>query len=250
MALSEQAVRHREFSLSLEDCVILDIVIANPLSTMLRANREPKMGDSQGGGAAWAAAEVLAQNPISGYLGAIAASPSTSLRPIFEFLFNSVPEFLCAGLARVALGLQSVYPSFRLADWFTNTGTAVTNLLQDVQGCGSAVAVMPITGAVKTTWNQTWYFEAYKNWTSVGNKPFAEWDDRNGGCSLYGHFCQFFQVHWAEDMRHIPIRKIRRHGSWLDLISVMPYAIAPAKQLAIGLDPSRMESLVPSSRLL
>ncbi|KAJ9617152.1 hypothetical protein H2200_000873 [Cladophialophora chaetospira] len=130
------------------------------------------MGDSQGGGAAWAAAETLANSTIPGYLGAVAVSPSTSVRSALEVVLG-VPTILGSGLARFALGVQSVYPAFRLTDWFTDIGIAATRLLQDVQGCGSSASVLLVPDAVKPTWNQSWYFNAYSNWTSVGNKPFA-----------------------------------------------------------------------------
>ena len=130
------------------------------------------MGDAEGGDGAWAVAEMLANNAMPGYLGAIAASPSTSFLSVVESTLG-IPTILGSILARFAYGVQSVYPSFRFTDWFTDTGVAATQLLLDVQGCGSATAVLVPGNAVKSTWRQSWYFNAYNTFTSVGNKPFA-----------------------------------------------------------------------------
>ncbi len=130
------------------------------------------MGDSQGGGAAWAAAEVIANNTAPEYLGAVVISPSTSVRSAIELVLGS-PAVLGSAFARTVLGLQSVFPSFHFTDWLSDTGIAITHLLQDVQGCGSAAAELLVPDSINPAWNQTWYFDAYSNLTSVGNKPFA-----------------------------------------------------------------------------
>ena len=107
------------------------------------------MGDSQGGGAAWATAEQLANTTTPGYLGAVVVSPSTSARSALEFLLDK-PAILGSALVRAVFGLQSVYPSFRLPDWLTDTGVAATHLLQDVQGCNSAAAELLVLDAVRS----------------------------------------------------------------------------------------------------
>jgi pimeloyl-ACP methyl ester carboxylesterase len=123
------------------------------------------MGHSQGGGAAWGAAQILAKNPVKGYLGTVAGSPGTSIKASFSARFNQ-PTSLGSYLARVGTGLSSVFPSFQLSDWLTEQGVRTTQLLQDLQGCQSvALELLSQPGLVKDGWNS--------NLTSAGGRPFA-----------------------------------------------------------------------------
>ena len=130
------------------------------------------MGHFQGLGELWGAPETPANNPVSGYLGTIATSASTLLRCAVLAVLH-VPKVLFSRLARVAFAIRSVYPSFQLSGWFTDIGIAATNLFQDEEGFQSAASVLTVSGALKSTWENMWYFNTYSNSTSVGNKPFA-----------------------------------------------------------------------------
>jgi len=130
------------------------------------------MGHSQGGGVAWGVAEVLEEaqeefrDLTSGYRGTVAGSPSTD---VFSGQLSFIAPF-------VGLGLASVFPSFRLADWFTPAGAARMELFQELEG-GIGVAQQLFVGdgtvqILKEGWNATWYVEAYGKLANAGRRPF------------------------------------------------------------------------------
>ncbi len=136
------------------------------------------MGHSQGGGAAWGAATVLASNGSDaeelrkGYLGTIAGSPWTSLGTTLRFVQTKTS--LNSIVARLATGVQSVFPSFSLSDWLTEKGVRVVELLQDLQGCQSvSVELFTSDDLLRDDWNQSWYAGTYDNLTSNIGRPFA-----------------------------------------------------------------------------
>ncbi|KAL8867324.1 MAG: hypothetical protein Q9174_005737 [Haloplaca sp. 1 TL-2023] len=87
------------------------------------------MGHSQGGGAAWAAAQRQHDQPVEGYLGAIAASPITNVLnlppdgPLFELL-----------IAAVFGSLQHLYPEINISDVLTDETLRHWQLYQDLRG--------------------------------------------------------------------------------------------------------------------
>ncbi|KAK8848747.1 secretory lipase [Apiospora arundinis] len=134
------------------------------------------MGHSQGGGVAWGVADVLAERDpqeefrdlAQGYRGTVAGSPTTDV-------FSGPPSFIAPF---VGLGLASVFPSFRLADWFTPAGAARVELFRALEG-GIGVAQHLFMGdgtnnvqLLKDGWNETWYVEAYGNLANAGRRPF------------------------------------------------------------------------------
>ncbi|KAK9783833.1 putative AB hydrolase-1 domain-containing protein [Seiridium cardinale] len=134
------------------------------------------MGHSQGGGAAWGAARVLAGNGSDveelkrGYLGTVAGSPWSSFRTSLELVQSSTD--LNSIVSRVATGVASVFPSFSLSDWLTDKGQRVVTLLQDLQGCQSvAVELFTTSDLIRDEWNQTWYFDAFDKLNSNIGKP-------------------------------------------------------------------------------
>ncbi|KAI4191159.1 MAG: hypothetical protein L6R41_000296 [Letrouitia leprolyta] len=101
------------------------------------------MGHSQGGGAAWAAAERQARVPVKGYLGAVAGSPVTSF--VENLQLGAATLGLEAALAASAYegtivmqGLTSLFPDFDVATVLTPGGVERLNLLKEIQGCNSA----------------------------------------------------------------------------------------------------------------
>ncbi|KAL6241402.1 hypothetical protein RBB50_011666 [Rhinocladiella similis] len=131
------------------------------------------MGHSQGGGAAWGAAQNLAKNPVEGYLGTIAGSPTTSISPAPNSdMSNSGP--LNSMLIRVGTGVKSVFNSFQPSTWLTEKGVQTQQLLQGLQGCQSvALELLSQSSLFKDDWNETWYFNALDNLTRNGGRPFA-----------------------------------------------------------------------------
>ncbi|KAF5008713.1 hypothetical protein FDECE_5021 [Fusarium decemcellulare] len=134
------------------------------------ANNFVVMGHSQGGGVSWSAAEVLAKEKdefadlSSGYRGAIAGSPTTRI-------FNSLPEFV---VPPVAIGLQSIFPSFRLEDWLTPLGVARTKLAKEIDAGIAVFAQFYMNGddVVKADFNETWYVDAFSKLGDAGRKDF------------------------------------------------------------------------------
>ncbi|KAI0861051.1 secretory lipase [Xylaria cubensis] len=132
------------------------------------------MGHSQGGGAAWGAAERLSSHPVKGYLGTVAGSPLTSLLDNANFAQEVAPTVLGEGLARFSTAIGSVFPEFKASDWLTELGVNLTNANQELQGC-QAVALELIAGynLSRPDWNDTWYLDAFDGLTRNGGKEFA-----------------------------------------------------------------------------
>ncbi|KAK7909050.1 secretory lipase [Apiospora marii] len=132
------------------------------------------MGHSQGGGVAWGVAEVLAEadgqteftDLAAGYRGTVAGSPTTQV-------FAGWPSLIAPFVSQ---GLASVFPSFRLADWFTPAGLARVALFREIEG-GIAAAQQLFLGegfarGLREGWNATWYVEAYSRLANAGRRPF------------------------------------------------------------------------------
>ncbi|KAK8215238.1 hypothetical protein M8818_002250 [Zalaria obscura] len=135
------------------------------------------MGHSQGGGAAWGAAQIQAEKHFSGYLGTIAGSP-TSAAQIDGLKAAPVSTFSAGLLPTIGQALSSIFPSFRLSDWLTAKGVARTNLLQELQGCQSTrlelLSSAPAADLIVPDWTSTWYLDAFNNLTGTGGKPISE----------------------------------------------------------------------------
>ncbi|KAI9697136.1 MAG: hypothetical protein M1820_007952 [Bogoriella megaspora] len=132
------------------------------------------MGQSQGGGAAWAAAQRQVTKPVEGYLGTVAASPFTDV--LADIAADPQTENNERVVA-IAQGLGSVLPSFRVSDWVTDLGIKRLALLKEVGACNAAGSY--ILGGVegeqilKEGWNSTSAAEWYRNVTLNGGKRFA-----------------------------------------------------------------------------
>ncbi|KAF4553888.1 Hypothetical protein D9617_5g067630 [Elsinoe fawcettii] len=126
------------------------------------------IGHSQGGGAAWAAAQMQAESPREGYLGTVAGSPVT----------NRLTELGFEGLAPVvAQGLDSVYPDFEPGDWLSEEGVKRTSLLQDLQACQSTklelLGSVDAGSLINPAYNESWYWDTYLNFSRVGGLPIG-----------------------------------------------------------------------------
>ncbi|KAL8886214.1 MAG: hypothetical protein Q9215_006050 [Flavoplaca cf. flavocitrina] len=76
------------------------------------------LGHSQGGGAAWAVAQRQAQNPVKGYLGAVAASPITNILELPTSSHNLAPVLSIFATPT----MQQLFPDFDHKDFFTDKG--------------------------------------------------------------------------------------------------------------------------------
>ncbi|KAI9694111.1 MAG: hypothetical protein M1822_003382 [Bathelium mastoideum] len=134
------------------------------------------MGHSEGGGAAWGAAQNLAEKPVPGYLGTIAGSPANHLSNMIRN--GASPVLVDLLLTSASPGISSIFPSFKLSDWLTSAGVAAIEFMQAVQGCNS-VATELLEGrgseTVRTDWqNSSYYFNAFDELTAIGGSiPFA-----------------------------------------------------------------------------
>ncbi|KAL9616610.1 MAG: hypothetical protein Q9160_008555 [Pyrenula sp. 1 TL-2023] len=130
------------------------------------------MGHSQGGGAAWAAAERQARMPVSGYLGSIAASPLTDVGMYGGLDLSSAGQ----ALALAGPTISSIFPDFNLHDWVSPAGMPYYNLYFDVQGCMSTLNELFYNQQIRYAqpgWNESYYLGALSKLSTNGGKPFA-----------------------------------------------------------------------------
>lgn len=93
------------------------------------------IGHSQGGSAAWASAIRQNNTPVDGYLGSIAASPSTNLSGLITALGQALPPLL------PMLGTQAIkalHPNFNISRLLTAEGQSRYQLAKDISMCNSA----------------------------------------------------------------------------------------------------------------
>jgi pimeloyl-ACP methyl ester carboxylesterase len=132
------------------------------------------MGHSQGGGVAWALAEALAREAdefadlVAGYKGSVAASPTTRV-------FGSPKAIMGFLRAAVGLGLDSVFPTFRLEDWLSPLGTARVELAREIGGGIGVIQQLLLTrnDTLAENDDRTWYADAFSRLCEAGRRDFA-----------------------------------------------------------------------------
>jgi pimeloyl-ACP methyl ester carboxylesterase len=128
------------------------------------------IGQSEGGGSAWAAAERQANKPVDGYLGTIAASPLTNFLGIAE-VFGSAADSLAITLAA---GLLSIFPTFNISDFFTATGELAYGLMSELQGCGAVGdLVFALPNLLQPNYTSSFYVQAYQEIAKTGGKEIS-----------------------------------------------------------------------------
>ena len=127
------------------------------------------LGHSQGGGAAWAAAQRQAVEPVKGYLGAIAASPVTN--------FLDLPDegpLLGLLATAVAYTLQKLYPKFDYHDILTPLGARRWELYLQLQaGIGVGISLFLGIPVLQPNWRQNEFMQDFLASTANGGKPIA-----------------------------------------------------------------------------
>ncbi|KAL8743664.1 MAG: hypothetical protein Q9190_004008 [Brigantiaea leucoxantha] len=123
------------------------------------------MGQSQGGGVAWATAELFAKTPslADGHVGTVAVSPTTSV------FAAATPDYIAPF---VGFGLSSIFPSFTLSEWLTPFGQGRANVFKEIQG-GLATAFVLFTSQsriAREDFQTSWYAKSYANLANVGDK--------------------------------------------------------------------------------
>lgn len=136
------------------------------------------MGHSEGGGAAWAAAERQVTEPVSGYLGTISGSPAANFSAVVEFAL-SLGATEVPGANLLAWAVQSMFPDFRLSEVLTPLGVARLELQAEIAGCqavttallqGDGTAQPPL---LRDDWYDNFYLQSYLKTSSVGGRSVA-----------------------------------------------------------------------------
>ncbi|KAL8761229.1 MAG: hypothetical protein Q9184_002633 [Pyrenodesmia sp. 2 TL-2023] len=139
------------------------------------------MGHSQGGGAAWAAAERQAKTPVKGYLGAIAASPLTSFIDILRlgvarFGTDAALASVAGTIAIVARSMSSIFPDFDTGSVLTPAGVERLRLLSKIQGCNSVgreLFTSETVPLVQSDALENGYVNVFQNLVRLGGKEIA-----------------------------------------------------------------------------
>lgn len=136
------------------------------------------MGHSEGGGAAWAAAERQAAEPVPGYLGTIAGSPGANASALVD-LALSLGSTEIPGVNLLAWAVQSMFPDFQLSDVLTPLGVARLELQAEIAGCqavttammqGDGTAQPPL---LRDDWYDNFYMQSYLRSSSAGGREIA-----------------------------------------------------------------------------
>ncbi|KAL8663844.1 MAG: hypothetical protein Q9202_003530 [Teloschistes flavicans] len=121
------------------------------------------MGHSQGGGAAWGAAQRQAIRPVEGYLGSIAISPVTN---ILELPQTDNPLIDCLG-AFMTPGMSTLFPGFQLESLFTDIGWERWKTYTKMRA-GMPVGIALLVGIqlMKQDWRDDSYVKEYVKLTA------------------------------------------------------------------------------------
>ena len=131
------------------------------------------MGHSQGGGAAWAAAQRQAERPVSGYLGAVVGSPVTDFLALVNTFGVGAEPRLASLITRT---LTDLYPGFEPSEILTSAGQKRLSLIAEVQGCWNSALELfaDRTGLVQANWTtNSSLAQLYRNLTNPSGKRFA-----------------------------------------------------------------------------
>jgi pimeloyl-ACP methyl ester carboxylesterase len=120
------------------------------------------VGHSQGGGAAWAAAQRQALDPVEGYLGAVAVAPVTKV------LAEPDPSLLVGAMLP---GIAALFPNFQPKDILTPEGAERLDLIAQIGGC-VATGFTLLTGVqlLKSDWSDNPFVQEYQRLTVNGGK--------------------------------------------------------------------------------
>lgn len=128
------------------------------------------MGHSQGGGAAWGAAQRQASKPVKGHLGSIALSPVTNVLELPD-IGNPLIPILGAFMTP---GIKTLFPDFDPVAIFTTVGWQRFQEYDKTRGC-NPVAVELLTGVqlLREDWKENDLVKQYVQLTLNGGKEIA-----------------------------------------------------------------------------
>ncbi|KAI9671380.1 MAG: hypothetical protein M1831_004289 [Alyxoria varia] len=130
------------------------------------------MGHSQGGGAAYAAAEKLADKPVPGYLGTVSVSPTGNMADLAKRP-NSALARVLAGIGNT---LANIFPGFDAGTFITEEGKKRYDLYKKIDGIQSVGAVLLEEDEiiVKPDWaSNATNLEKIDEITAIGGKPLS-----------------------------------------------------------------------------
>ena len=139
------------------------------------------VGHSQGGGAAWAAAERQAKTPVKGYLGAVSAAPLLNFLQTLQFGIlllgrDATLAVVAPAIAGVARAIASVFPEFDIGSVLTPAGVQSLRILEQIQGCNAVATELFSRGTVPLAQpdllNNS-YAMAYQNLVATGGKEIS-----------------------------------------------------------------------------
>lgn len=123
------------------------------------------MGHSEGGGAAWAFAEKLAKEPMTGHLGTIALSPFTN------FLDLPPEEPIIPAIVLFSIpNLQDNYAPFAPEDVLTPKGVQAYQDLTQLHGCTTVVYQLVGPNLLKSGWQNNLSIQKYQRVAANGGK--------------------------------------------------------------------------------
>ena len=124
------------------------------------------MGHSEGGGAAWAFAETLAAEPLTGYLGTVALSPFTRVLdlPPEEPIIPAILLFLVPNL-------QRNFGPFAPEEIFTSEGLQSLKTLDQLNGCTTIMYQLVGPDLLKPGWQNNTSIQRYQEAAANGRKP-------------------------------------------------------------------------------
>lgn len=126
------------------------------------------MGHSEGGGAAWAFAEKLAKQPMTGYLGTVALSPFTKFLdlPLDEPIIPAVLLFLVPNL-------QANYAPFAPEEILTPKGIQSFQALTELHGCTTVIYQLLGPDLLKQGWQNNPSVQRYQSAAANGGKEIG-----------------------------------------------------------------------------
>ena len=126
------------------------------------------IGQSQGGGAAWAFAQKLATEPLTGHLGTVALCPATRL-------FDLPPEEPIIPLVLINLvpNLRATYPEFKPEDIFTSQGLQSLQTATELQGCSTVIYQLIGPDSLKPGWQNNTSIQKFEQSSVNGGQEIS-----------------------------------------------------------------------------
>ena len=127
------------------------------------------IGHSQGGFAAWSAAQRQSNDPVPGFLGAISISPGVSI-----VLDHAEPLLSVLGVA-ISPALAAVYSDIDMDDILTESGleSLRQSQMHSLGIASSSALLMGREDLLKPNWTSNKYVQDYEFRSSIDNKSIA-----------------------------------------------------------------------------